>query len=190
MNTVLSGFAGCGCQMISGFMWANSLELLCRYWDNRMTTLIAKFVGPIWGPSGAERTQVGPCWPHELCYLGTPTVTVHVRVAHRWRMWVKSSGCNPQQIPKCFDDITNNQFCGTNTSFIFVNLFLMIRPCLCISYNVAKCTGNKFPNLFSKSIFCNVTNNAIIINCPCSPGFVKYYWRVWVIDNSLSPIKR
>ena len=22
------------------------------------------------GPSGADRTQVGPCWPHELCYLG------------------------------------------------------------------------------------------------------------------------
>ena len=27
-------------------------------------------MGPTWGPSGADRTQVGPCWPHELCYLG------------------------------------------------------------------------------------------------------------------------
>ena len=33
-------------------------------------TLIAKLMGPTWGPSGADRTQVGPCWPHELCYLG------------------------------------------------------------------------------------------------------------------------
>ena len=24
-------------------------------------------MGPI---SGADRTQMGPCWPHELCYLG------------------------------------------------------------------------------------------------------------------------
>ena len=35
-----------------------------------VTALIARFVGPTWGPSGADRTQVGPCWPHELCYLG------------------------------------------------------------------------------------------------------------------------
>ena len=35
------------------------------------TTLIARFTGPTWGPSGA------PCWPHELCYLGSSlTVTL------------------------------------------------------------------------------------------------------------------
>ena len=34
------------------------------------TTPIAKFMGPTWGPSGADRTQVGPCWPNESCYLG------------------------------------------------------------------------------------------------------------------------
>ena len=32
--------------------------------------LIARFMGPTWGPSGADRTQVGSCWPHESCYLG------------------------------------------------------------------------------------------------------------------------
>ena len=32
-----------------------------------------RFVGPAWGPSGADRTQVAPCWPHELYYLG-PTI--------------------------------------------------------------------------------------------------------------------
>ena len=31
--------------------------------------LIARFMGPTWGPSGANRAQVGPCWPDELCYL-------------------------------------------------------------------------------------------------------------------------
>ena len=34
-------------------------------------TLIARFMGPTWGSSGAGRTQVAPCWPHELCYLGS-----------------------------------------------------------------------------------------------------------------------
>ena len=33
-------------------------------------SLIARFMGPKWGPSGADRTQVAPCWPHELCYMG------------------------------------------------------------------------------------------------------------------------
>ena len=32
-------------------------------------SLIARFMGPTWGPSGTDRTQVGPCWPHGLCYL-------------------------------------------------------------------------------------------------------------------------
>ena len=31
---------------------------------------IARFMGPTWGPSGADRTQVGPMLAHELCYLG------------------------------------------------------------------------------------------------------------------------
>ena len=31
---------------------------------------IARFMGPTWGPSGADRTQVGPMLSHEICYLG------------------------------------------------------------------------------------------------------------------------
>ena len=36
-------------------------------------TLIARFMGPTWGPSGADRTQVGPMlvpWILLSCYLG------------------------------------------------------------------------------------------------------------------------
>ena len=33
-------------------------------------SLVARFMGPTWGPSGADRTQVAPCWSHELCHLG------------------------------------------------------------------------------------------------------------------------
>ena len=40
------------------------------YIDLRKTTQIARFMGPTWDPPGAGRTQVGSCWPHELCYQG------------------------------------------------------------------------------------------------------------------------
>ena len=40
-------------------------------WSVKGLTLTARFMGPTRGPSGADRTQVGPCWPHEFCYLGT-----------------------------------------------------------------------------------------------------------------------
>ena len=32
--------------------------------------LIARFMGPTWGPSGTDSTHWTPCWPHEPCYLG------------------------------------------------------------------------------------------------------------------------
>ena len=38
-------------------------------WYPTIPSLIAWFMGPALGPSGADRTQV-PCWPNELCYLG------------------------------------------------------------------------------------------------------------------------
>ena len=38
--------------------------------DKATHSLIARFMGSAWGPSGADRTQVGPCWPHEPCFQG------------------------------------------------------------------------------------------------------------------------
>ena len=35
-----------------------------------LAALIARFMGPTWGPSGADRTQVGPMLAHELGCLG------------------------------------------------------------------------------------------------------------------------
>ena len=32
------------------------------FWRTRARTLIARFMGPTWGPPGADRTQVGPMW--------------------------------------------------------------------------------------------------------------------------------
>ena len=42
------------------------------------TTLRARFTGPSWGKSGSCRPQVGPCRPHEPCYLGSLPVTLSV----------------------------------------------------------------------------------------------------------------
>ena len=39
------------------------------------TTPIAKFMGPTWGPSEADRWA--PCWPHEFCYLGRFLIPSH-----------------------------------------------------------------------------------------------------------------
>ena len=35
------------------------------------TTLIARFMGPTLGSSGAAGPRWAPCWPHEVCYLGS-----------------------------------------------------------------------------------------------------------------------
>ena len=48
-----------------------------------MHSLIARFMGPTWGPSGADRTQVGPiCWPQEPCYLGITDFNTITRMSH------------------------------------------------------------------------------------------------------------
>ena len=42
-------------------------ELLCKCFI--MCTLIARFMGPTWGPSGPAGPRWAPCWPHETCCL-------------------------------------------------------------------------------------------------------------------------
>ena len=52
-----------------------------------MPTLIARFMAPTWGPSGADRTQVGAMLAPELCYPGV-RLTMLVKAARvvqlRW----------------------------------------------------------------------------------------------------------
>ena len=50
-------------------MWSVGM-LKCGHWKENQTTLKESFMGPTWSTSGADRTKLGPCWPHELCYLG------------------------------------------------------------------------------------------------------------------------
>ena len=49
--------------------WAIA-SIKALYRDNSIWTQIAKFMEPPWGPPGACRPQMDPCWPHEHCYQG------------------------------------------------------------------------------------------------------------------------
>ena len=72
--------------------------------DNIIISLIAKFMGPTWGPSGAGRTQVGPMlapWILQsgmrskllalnLCFIGIkwvnstlPEIRIHLRISFK-----------------------------------------------------------------------------------------------------------
>ena len=56
----------------------------------RVTALRARFMGPIWGPSGAERTQVSPSWPNEFSCLG-----VNLRQLDKTISWTKYDDDTP-----------------------------------------------------------------------------------------------
>ena len=49
-------------------------------------TLIARFIGPRWGPSGADRTQVGPMLAPWTCYFGRFGQYIRYQTrAYRWQ---------------------------------------------------------------------------------------------------------
>ena len=54
---------------INNFILTNRRGIYIRIASNVIITLIARFMGSTWDPPGADRTQVGQCWPHELCYV-------------------------------------------------------------------------------------------------------------------------
>ena len=46
-------------------------KVLCKFPGSKITSQIAKFMEPSWGPPGSCRSQMAPCWPHETCYQGS-----------------------------------------------------------------------------------------------------------------------
>ena len=84
-------------------------EILRRPWivirqSCPIITLRARFMGPVWGPSGADRTQMAPCWPHELCYRGSyllffffsisfPLIKIQEQVWDKNKLWNMHYGC-------------------------------------------------------------------------------------------------
>ena len=61
-------------------------KLIC---NQHTPAQIANFMGPTWGPSGADRTQVGPMLAHEPCYVGTASET-HIKYVSKSRdnLWI------------------------------------------------------------------------------------------------------
>ena len=61
-------------------IWADTCKCTSGWWRFSGFCYIAvavttRFMRPTWGQPGADRTQVGPCWPHEPCYLGASAFT-------------------------------------------------------------------------------------------------------------------
>ena len=69
--TMSSGFPSQRASNIKSISMSWHLHGFTRCRFSCINTLIARFMGPAWGPSGADRTQVGPCWTHELYFLFT-----------------------------------------------------------------------------------------------------------------------
>ena len=63
-NPPVTGGRFCSQKISHSQLWCFCVVCLLKL------SLRARFMGPKWGPSWADRTQVGPCWPHEFCYLG------------------------------------------------------------------------------------------------------------------------
>ena len=103
---------------------------------NTNYTQIARFKGPTWGPSGADRTQVAPCGPHELCYLGIPwnqhlgtdsdedhrlNQSRPFLVTHIHILWSRRAN-KDYSLPKKNPQIYNNILCK-----LFRNLYYLIK---------------------------------------------------------------
>ena len=52
-----------------------------------ISTLIARFMGPTWGPTGADRTQIGPMFATWPLLSGDPFVDITQKVV--WSAWVQ-----------------------------------------------------------------------------------------------------
>ena len=54
--------------VITGLHWATDIKMSYQHWNSHWNnvSLIARLLGPTLGPSGADRTQVGPMLPHKL----------------------------------------------------------------------------------------------------------------------------
>ena len=77
----------------------NPLEVPETYPASKFLTLqilalIARCVGPTWGPSGADRTQVGPMLAPWTLHLGDLTVTATLILKETWYQTVWVILCN------------------------------------------------------------------------------------------------
>ena len=74
----------CSVKYVHGFLVFCCVVVILPLPMNYMSyvCLIARLMGPTWGPSGADRTQVGPMLPHEPCFLGWFNAKKNVTPVH------------------------------------------------------------------------------------------------------------
>ena len=88
------------------------------------TTLITRLMGPIWAHLGLTGPRCAPCWPHELCYLGT-----HLGVCCSVLTW-----CS--QVPKIFS--TDTPIVVEEVYFVML-MFAPYSPCVSDMWYVLLC---------------------------------------------------
>ena len=98
-----------------------ALEAGVRGMDKQ--SLIARFMGPAWGPSGADRAQVGPMLAPWTLLSGTVWSAMHNIPVSRAKVliWTYSNVCSERQIWKCFakfcGKIVHKKVCFTKMSY-------------------------------------------------------------------------
>ena len=114
-------------------------------------TLIARFLGPTWGPSGADRTQVGPMlapWTllsggvfqlHEISVVEWKKMQIFIHITNlNWKSWLQSiAEIYKHQIPtKCKQHAKRLEFTESDTSTCWWHWLLM---CYIGGTNSIKC---------------------------------------------------
>ena len=96
-------------------------------------SLIAQLMGPTWGPSGADRTQVGPMLaPSTMCYPGHLTLLEYCPLWCTIWTYLKFTGDSPHKGP-----VIQKAFTYHNLSIWLRNLLLDMEAFCIIQYGVA-----------------------------------------------------
>ena len=114
------------------FIIKDEYPILCSF---EQTTLIVRFMWPTPGPSGADRTQVGPMLAHELCYLSMVWICVSremlLNKARNDYMWVSSSAVQASALSS-----------ESYYMYIFLDTCIHINACYCeYCHNIGFKTG-------------------------------------------------
>ena len=116
---------------------------MSKHWENlylghdtdilQKLSLIVRFMGPIWGPSGADRTQVGPMLAPWTLLSVFPWNTLNRCLTYKWYLlWVQCLACTYNGV--------NSSPPGQNgchfTDYIFKCIFMNEKFCIFIQSSI------------------------------------------------------
>ena len=81
---IMLRFASCN---VCAHFWGNIFD----FHDDVMTPLIARFMGPTWGPSGTDRTQVGTVLATWTLLCGTEKMSTLFALCENLAWWIPST---------------------------------------------------------------------------------------------------